>query len=63
MPLRNANLLAKVIVGGAVEEISLEKLMEDVRLEVDEKRKSGITDEKGLAEAVQSRLTEKILQK
>ncbi len=59
VPLRNASLLAKVIVGGAVEEISLEKLMADVKLEVEEKKKSGITDEKQLAEAVQSRLKEK----
>lgn len=56
VPLRNAALLAKVIVGGAVEEISLEKLMEEVKLEVQEKQKDGITDEKLLAEAVQSKL-------
>ena len=30
VPLRNANLLAKVIIGGTQEEISLEKLMENV---------------------------------
>jgi hypothetical protein len=59
VPLRNASLLAKVIVGGAVEEISLEKLMADVKLEVDEKQRSGVTDEKELAEAVQGRLREK----
>ena len=34
VPLRNAQLLAKVIVGGAVEEISLERLMADVEAEV-----------------------------
>jgi hypothetical protein len=34
VPLRNAQLLSKVIIGGAQEEISLEKLMEDVEAEV-----------------------------
>lgn len=54
-----------MIVGGAVEEISLEKLMEDVKLEVEEQRSKGITDEKVLAEAVEQRLKSKgkILQK
>jgi hypothetical protein len=59
IPLRNASLLAKVIVGGAVEEISLEKLMADVKLEVEERQKTGVTDEKELAAAVQARLKEK----
>ncbi len=56
VPLRNASLLAKVIVGGAVEEISMERLMEDVEREVEEKRKEGIVDEKVLSEHVQLRL-------
>jgi hypothetical protein len=34
VPLRNAKLLSKVIIGGAQEEISLEKLMENVENEV-----------------------------
>ena len=56
VPLRNAKLLSKVIVGGTVEEISLEKLMEDVQLDVDEQRSKGITDEKVLSEYVEGRL-------
>lgn len=59
VPLRNAKLLAKVIVGGAVEEISLERLMKEVELEVQEQRDRGIHDEKILAEAVQSKLSSK----
>jgi hypothetical protein len=59
VPLRNANFLAKVIVGGAVEEISLEKLMEDVKLEVEEKRNQGIVDDAELALHVQTKLKEK----
>lgn len=59
VPLRNAKLLAKVIVGGAVEEISLERLMKEVELEVQEQRDRGIHDEKMLAEAVQSKLSSK----
>ena len=56
VPLRNAKLLAKVIVGGAAEEISLDKLMQDAEKEVEEKIKSGVMDEQELAEAVQSKL-------
>ena len=56
MPLRNAKLLSKVIVGGAIEEISLEKLMEDVQLEVDAQREQGVTDERLLAECVELKL-------
>lgn len=59
VPLRNAKLLAKVIIGGAVEEISLEKLMGEVQDEVQKKRQEGILDEKLLAEAVESRLKSK----
>lgn len=59
VPLRNAKLLAKVIVGGAVEEISLERLMEDVQIEVQKKRAEGVTDEKKLSEYVQSTLSSK----
>lgn len=53
VPLRNARLLSKVIVGGAVEEISLDKLLEDAEKEVENQRAQGITDEKDLAEAVE----------
>lgn len=56
VPLRNASLLAKVIVGGAVEEISLERLMDEVQKEVEEKQKEGITDQKALSSYVQQRL-------
>lgn len=56
VPLRNAKLLSKVIVGGAVEEISLEKLMKDVQLDVEDQRNKGVTDEKELSDYVESRL-------
>ena len=56
MPLRNAKLLSKVIVGGAIEEISLEKLMADVQMEVDAQREQGVTDERILAECVELKL-------
>lgn len=59
VPLRNAQLLAKVIVGGAVEEISLERLMADVEAEVQEQTQRGIMNEKALAEAVQAKLSSK----
>ncbi|CAF0993028.1 unnamed protein product [Brachionus calyciflorus] len=59
IPLSNAKSLAKVIVGGVLEDISLEKLMSDVQEEIEKMRKSGVTDEKILAKAVESRLKEK----
>jgi len=59
IPLRNAKLLAKVIVGGAIEEISLEKLMEEVQIEVDEQRAKGVTDEHDLTSYVEQRLRSK----
>lgn len=59
VPLRNARLLAKVIVGGAVEEISLERLMKDVEKEVCELKGQGVIDENELAQAVQSKLSSK----
>ena len=59
VPLRNAKLLAKVIVGGAVEEISLEKLMADVDKEVEQMTAQGITDEKQIASVVQQKLASK----
>jgi hypothetical protein len=63
VPLRNANLLAKVIVGGAVEEISLEKLMDEVNLEVQEQKAKGVVDEKALADAVQCKFAAKGINK
>lgn len=59
VPLRNANLLSKVIVGGAVEEISLDKLLEDAQREVDQQTALGITDERLLTEAVEKSLKSK----
>jgi hypothetical protein len=57
--LRNADLLAKVIIGSALEEISLEKLMAEVEQEVDEQFQAGVKDEAELAALVQSRLKAK----
>lgn len=59
VPLRNAQLLSKVIVSGAVEEISLERLMADVELEMNNQSQQGVNDEKALAEAVQAKLCSK----
>lgn len=56
VPLRNANLLAKVIIGGTQEEISLEKLMENVQQEVQEQMANGIVDEEMLSDAVHKKL-------
>lgn len=56
VPLRNANLLSKVIVGGAVEEISLEKLLAEAEKEVENQRALGVTDEHLLTEAVEKSL-------
>lgn len=57
--LRNADLLAKVIIGSALEEISLEKLMAEVEQEVDAQVQAGVKDEAKLAEMVQTRLKAK----
>ena len=59
VPLRNANLLAKVIVGGAVEEISLEKLMQDVQEEVRQQQENGVFDEREMASAIESKFRSK----
>jgi hypothetical protein len=59
VPLRNAKLLAKVIVGGAAEEISLEKLLEDAQSEIIELQAKGIHDEAAFATAVKSKLSAK----
>ena len=55
VPLQHATLLSKVIVGGALEEMSLERLMEQVQLEVRDQMERGNTDEALLAECVQER--------
>ena len=84
IPLRNANLLAKVIiilldnfvmkfalifiiyqviVGGAVEEISLERLVEDAQKEIENQRVNfGITDESELAKVLHEKLKSKGMQ-
>ena len=59
VPLRNADLLAKVIVGGALEDINLEKLMEEARIEIEAQQAAGIVDEIELSRAVHSRLKSK----
>jgi len=61
VPLRNAKLLSKVIVGSAQEEISLEKLMEEVQEEVAQQVHAfgGVVDESRLTEQVQQRLASK----
>ncbi len=58
MPLKDASLLAKIIVGGALEEISLETLMKEAKIEVEEQRKAGVSDEKKLTEAVEKKIKE-----
>jgi hypothetical protein len=59
VPLRNAKLLCSVIVGGAIEEISLERLMAEVQVQVEERRQKGVTDEAELAGYVEGMLREK----
>jgi hypothetical protein len=79
VPLLDASLLAKIIVGGALEgksnrqflimriklnikcnfgEISLESLIDEAKIEVEQLRSEGITDEKKLTEAVQKKIKE-----
>lgn len=61
VPLRNANLLAKVIIGGAQEEMSLEKLMEDVESEVRNQinLSGGVVKEEELYQNVYKKLSSK----
>ncbi len=49
----------KVIVGGALEELNLEKLMEDARLEMDEQNQKGIYDTIEITKAVHTKLAKK----
>ena len=56
VPLRNANLLAKVIVGGTQEEISLEKLMDNVQKEVKTQMANGVLDKEHLSAAIYQKL-------
>ena len=58
VPLRNAQMLAKVIIGGAQEEITLQKLMETVHTEVtNEMQATGSADID--EEVLSKRLTDK----
>lgn len=59
VPLTNADMLAKVIIGSAQEEISLNKLTETVEQEIMEHQRLGITDEFELAKAVETSLKSK----
>ncbi|XP_070569063.1 uncharacterized protein [Ptychodera flava] len=61
VPLRNAALLAKVIIGGAQEEISLQRLMEEVNQEVMEEYRvsGGVVDEDAMTKAVSEKLKKK----
>ena len=52
IPLRNANLLSKVIVGGACEELSLEKLLKEAEPEIENLTRQGIRDETVLTNVV-----------
>ncbi|KAK2146229.1 hypothetical protein LSH36_623g01083 [Paralvinella palmiformis] len=61
IPLENANLLSKIIVGGVQEEISLQQLMDEVNLEVTEEfnATSGDIPEEEIVTKVQERLQSK----
>lgn len=59
VPLRNANLLAKVIIGSAAEEISLEKLLAEAEKEVKEMQELGINDEEALASHIHTTMVSK----
>ncbi|XP_077977429.1 uncharacterized protein LOC144432990 [Glandiceps talaboti] len=60
VPLRNAKLLSQVIIGGAQEEISLQRLMEEVNEEVlAEFQSAGDVDEAVMTSNVMSRLAKK----
>lgn len=56
VPLRNAKLLSKVIINGALEEISLENLMQVVQAEVNQLQKNGISDENELIKLLEVKL-------
>lgn len=56
VPLSNASLLSKVIVYGTVEEISLEKLMDNAKKEFETQVKLGVKDEGVLADAIKNKL-------
>ncbi|XP_070569055.1 uncharacterized protein [Ptychodera flava] len=62
VPLSNATLLAKVIIGGAQEEISLQRLMEEVNQEVIHFHRlcgGGYVDEESMTKAVSEKLKKK----
>lgn len=59
VPLRNAKLLSKIIIGGAQEEISLEKLMEGVQKDVEEQVRFsfGAVTSTALTDAIHAKLS------
>jgi len=57
LPLSSANLLSKVIVGGAIEEISMNNWMQEVEEDVKVQKESGIDVKE---EEVVKRVTEKL---
>jgi len=59
LPLSNANLLAKVIVGAAIEEMSLQILMQDMEKEVKELRKEGNLQEEEIVKKVSEKMKSK----
>lgn len=56
VPLGNAKLLGKVIVGSACEEISLEKLLKEAENEFQNLTSLGVSDEKNLTEILKKKL-------
>lgn len=60
VPLRSANALTQIIIGGAQEEMSLEKWMAEVDREVQEKTENGKeVDEKVVAKKIAAKLKKK----
>jgi len=49
----------EVIVGGALEELNLEKLMDDARSEMEEQHRQGIFDSGEITKAVHKKLATK----
>jgi len=56
LPLSSANLLAKVIVGAAIEEMSLQVLMQDMEKDVIEMRKEGNVKEEEIVKKVSEKM-------
>jgi hypothetical protein len=56
VPLTDANSLARIIIGGAQEEISLEKLIGNVEYEIEELLKYGANDKNDITEIIHRKL-------